>query len=117
MQYCGTDIIEVKRVMKAIEETDGFLEKIYSKAEIEIGNKKGDKAKSQYYAGRFAAKEAVYKAMSKATEIKSILGIEILNEDDGRPYVVIDGKRIINMDVSISHIEEYATAVAIYTGG
>lgn len=114
MQYCGTDIIEVNRIKKAIEETEGFLEKIYSQTEIEVGNKKGEKAKYQYYAGRFAAKEAVFKAVSKALKVKSIADIEILNEPDGRPYVILNGTRAHNIDISISHIEKYATAFAIF---
>lgn len=114
MYYCGTDIIEVARIKKAIEETEGFLEKVYSSAENKMGIQKGEKAKYQYYAGRFAAKEAVYKATSAAMGLKSIEDIEILNEDNGRPYAVIAGKKADNVDVSISHIEKYATAIAIY---
>ena len=113
MHYCGTDIIEVSRIKKAIEETQGFLEKVYTPFEIEVGNKKGDKTKFQYFAGRFAAKEAIFKAISKTMDIKSILDIEILNEESGRPYVNINGERAKNIDVSISHIKDFATANAI----
>ena len=115
MHYCGTDIIEVSRIKKAIEETQGFLEKVYTQGEIEIGNKKGEKTKFQYFAGRFAAKEAIFKAISKTMDIKSILDIEILNEESGRPYVNIKGKRAKNIDVSISHVEEMAIATATYS--
>ena len=58
--YCGTDIIEVQRLKEAIMGTKGFKEKIYTDAEILIGDSKNDKTKYQYYAGRFAAKEAIY---------------------------------------------------------
>ena len=48
-------------------------------------------------------------------DVKSILDIEILNEESGRPYVNIKGKRAKNIDVSISHVEETAIATAIYS--
>ena len=81
--YCGTDIIEVDRIKEAIKNTKGFKENIYTKNEIEdIDNIKSD-LKYQRYAGRFAAKEAIYKAMSKLLIENnlnmSFLDVEILN--------------------------------------
>lgn len=129
--YCGTDIIEVNRIKDAIENTKGFKENIYTKNEIEeIDNIKSD-MKYQRYAGRFAAKEAIYKAMSKIIiENKlnmSFLDVEVLNvqELSRRPRVIFLKQEIINLiekekvqiDVSISHIESLAIANAIVTKG
>ena len=60
----GTDIIEVARIEKLIKEKgDKFLNRIYTQKEIDYCESKGSN-KYQHYAGRFAAKEAVYKAVA-----------------------------------------------------
>jgi len=120
--YCGTDIIEVKRVEKAILRTSGFKEKVFTKAEIEYAENKGELVKYGHYAGRFAAKEAVYKAISNVDNAVEFNQIEVLNNkaNKNRPVVRIYKKEIEDMrlsgkltiDISISHIKEYATAVA-----
>ena len=57
---CGTDIIEINRIKDAIESLgEKFINKIYTKSEIEYCEGKG-KQKYQHYAARFAAKEAVF---------------------------------------------------------
>ena len=79
----GTDIIEIGRIEKAIQKSSKFMEKVYSEKEREyLSNKKGYAS----HAGRFAAKEAVSKAMG--TGIKGFLmsDIEILNDEMGKPY-------------------------------
>lgn len=119
--YCGTDIIEVDRVKKAILETAGFREKVYTKKEIEYAESKGEKIKYQHYAGRFAAKEAIYKAVSNIDDSICLGNIEIMNnkENKGRPQVTIynyDGSvrtEIQDIDVSISHIQDLATSTAV----
>lgn len=129
--YCGTDIIEVDRIKEAIQNTKGFKENIYTKNEIkDIDSIKSD-LKYQRYAGRFAAKEAIYKAMSKfliqSNLNMSFLDVEILNvkELSRRPRVIFLKKEIIELmekeniaiDISISHIETAAIANAIVTKG
>ncbi len=124
LQFCGTDIIEVERVKKAIQDTVGFKEKVFTEKEIEVGEKKSESIKYQYYAGRFAAKEAVYKALSAKYGDTIWLGdIEILNDNTclNRPYVILNNTKLdlaqqektIIIDVSISHIEKVAVANAV----
>ena len=61
---CGTDIIEIERVKESIENTgDAFLRRVFTEKEIEYCESK-NKQKYQHYAARFAAKEAVFKAIS-----------------------------------------------------
>lgn len=118
--YCGTDIIEVDRIKKAITSTSGFKEKIFTTSEISYAEGKSEVTKYMHYAGRFAAKEAVYKAVSKIYAHISLSEIEILNDKDNlnRPYVVFHNeefKKIVSsynfsIDVSISHIKEVACA-------
>lgn len=112
----GTDIIEISRVKESIESTDGkFCERVYTKAEKEYcENKKNQKY--QHYAARFAAKEAVFKAISSSFDNKyeiSWKDIEILNDEKGRPYInLVKNKfpKIEDIDISISHCKEYAIA-------
>ncbi len=116
----GVDIIEIERVKKCIEETDGkFCERVYTKKEIEYCESKRTQ-KYQHYAARFAAKEAVFKAISIMLPNKYNINwndIEILNDNNGRPYVNILNQDIKaeDIDISISHCKEYAVASVIFT--
>ena len=119
--YCGTDIIEVARVKNAILSTPKFKEKIFTPLEIDYAEAKNDVTKYQHYAGRFAAKEAIYKALSKIEKTLCLCEIEVLNDEVCRPYVVLHNANLaslqssgkLQIDVSISHIKDYATANAI----
>ena len=116
--YCGTDIIEVERIKKAILSTPKFKEKIFTPAEISYAENKSDIAKYQHYAGRFAAKEAIYKSISNVYAHVELGQIEIINDSTNfnRPKVVIYNTEFnkiaqnIQIDVSISHIKDYAIA-------
>jgi len=113
---CGIDIIEIDRIKESIESLeDRFLNKVFTKKEIEYcENKKGQKY--QHYAGRFAAKEAVFKAISKELNDKYSIcwkDIEVINREDGRPTINLYHKiheMILDIDISISHCKQYATA-------
>lgn len=119
MIKCGTDIIEINRIKDALEK-DGFIERVYTEKEIEYCESKNVQ-KYQSYSGRFAAKEAIFKALSNIIGDKYKIkwtDFEIINDKDGSPYVqlyadVIDKSKIKSIDVSISHCREYATAVCI----
>ena len=113
---CGTDIIEIERIKESIKDLgEKFLNRIYTQKEIEYcENKKGQKY--QHYAARFAAKEAIFKAISKELKDKYEIGwkdMEILNDEQGRPQVKIRGVQKENIDISISHCKEYAVAMVV----
>lgn len=113
---CGTDIIEIERIKDSIEETNNkFLNRVYTEKEIKYcENKKTQRY--QHYAARFAAKEAVFKAISIKLEDKYSIcwkDIEIMNDSQGRPSVTLQGniqKNIEQIDISLSHCKEYAIA-------
>lgn len=113
---CGIDIIEIDRVKESIESVgERFIEKIFTDKEIQYcESRKGQKY--QHYAGRFAAKEAAFKAISKILDNKysvSWKDFEIIDDEQGRPYLNlynIDTEDIDCIDVSISHCKLYATA-------
>lgn len=111
----GVDIIEVKRIQDAIEEQgEKFLQRIYTEQEIAYCNHTG-KMKYQHYAVRFAAKEAIYKAISTRlhTEGDIWTKIEIQTNENGKPVANLERlnlPEIESMDLSLSHIAEYAIA-------
>lgn len=112
----GIDIIEVSRIEKSINELgDKFLKRVYTDYEIEYCNSKKN-MKYQHFAARFAAKEAVFKAISTSLKSKYDItwtDIEIKNDVTGKPNFTINKMglaNIIDKDLSISHIKEYAIA-------
>lgn len=115
----GTDIIEISRIKKSIEETDNkFIERVFTDKEIEYCESKKTQ-KYQHYAVRFAGKEAVFKSISNKLKSKFEIewkDIEILNDLSGRPYVKILNSKINNIkniDISLSHCKEYAIASVV----
>lgn len=109
----GNDIIEIERIKKAISR-DGFKERVFSKKEIEQIEKRGGKIES--YAGRFAGKEAISKAMGTGIRDFNLNDIEILNNELGKPEVFLKENLVKGsweIEISISHCKEYAIATAI----
>ena len=95
MIRCGTDIIEVERIKDGIENIgDKFLNRIYTEKEIEYCNSKKVQ-KYQSFAGRFAAKEAIFKALTDVIENKYKIewkDFEIVNNKEGKPIVIINNE-------------------------
>ena len=113
---CGTDIIEVDRIKDSIENIgEKFLNRIFTDNEIEYCESKKVQ-KFQHYAGRFAAKEAIFKAISKQLDDKYSVcwkDFEIVNDEQGRPSVNlfnISKDNVESIDISISHCKLYASA-------
>lgn len=110
----GIDIIEVKRIEKAIERWgDHFLKHVFTENEIQYA--KSRKFPTQHYAARFAAKEAVFKAIGDKPEV-TWKDIEVMNDNHGKPCCLFSdksyNKKIL---ISLSHTENYAVANAIVT--
>lgn len=110
---CGTDIIEISRIKESISKhNEHFINKIFTKKEVEYCEKYVKKF--EHYAGRFAAKESIIKAMSDKYTL-DFIDIEIINKENGKPFVNIlkNINDIEQIDISISHCREYAIANAI----
>ena len=114
MHYIGVDIVEIARLKKAIaRHGDNFLERVYTDSELKLYRKK-----LPSLAARFAAKEAVIKALGNPEKDISLKEIEILSDPGGRPLVNLYGKTrrqaeklgLGNLAVTISHSKEYAVA-------
>ena len=115
----GNDIIEIERIEKAILK-EGFKNKVYTQRELENIRKRGNRTET--YAGIFSAKEAISKAIGTGVREFSLTDLEILNDDLGKPYVVVSEKldKILRnkkenyqIEISISHSKKYVTAMAI----
>ena len=118
----GIDIIEVERIKSSIDEMgDNFLNRVYTENEIQYCESK-KKNKYQSYAARFAVKEAAFKSISTLIKDKysiSWKNIETTNDENGRPSINLKSDKIIDkiedIEISISHCKEYATAMVIVT--
>ena len=111
----GVDITEVRRLRQAVEKWgSAFLNRVFTKDEL-INARKRAASLYQHLAGRFAAKEAVFKAFGEAD--LNWKDVEIINDLDGKPCCRILNGRGKNMDIhiSISHVKSYAVANAVIT--
>ncbi len=117
----GVDIVEVKRIKKAVEKWgDSFLKKVFTDRELDYANSK--RFAYQHLAARFATKEAVLKAFgggwSRTLPWKDV---EVVNDRNGKPEIRVHGeakkvyskRKIKKILVSMSHTKEHAVANAI----
>jgi holo-[acyl-carrier protein] synthase len=121
----GTDIVECLRIAQMIERHgELFIGRVYTQHEIEYCSSR--KAATQHYAGRWAAKEAVLKAMGTGwSRGISWRDIEIRNDKGGKPIIALGGGArdvceelgIAHLLISISHCRSHATAYALALGG
>jgi holo-[acyl-carrier protein] synthase len=117
----GTDIVECLRIAQMIERHgELFLTRVYTPYEINYCSAR--KAATQHYAGRWAAKEAVLKALGTGwSRDIQWRDIEVRNETGGQPHIVLDGGAlnvsrqlgITKVLISISHCRSHATAYAL----
>ncbi|PKK84664.1 MAG: holo-[acyl-carrier-protein] synthase [candidate division Zixibacteria bacterium HGW-Zixibacteria-1] len=117
----GIDLIEIDRVRKALGQWgERFARRVLGEEERILYREKQNKV--QFLAGRFAAKEAVMKALGTFLDSGVHLrDIQILNDLYGKPYVHLEDnvrERILDKEVkvSITHERKMAAAVAIITG-
>jgi len=116
MQYIGVDIIEIARIEQLIRRWgETFLQRVFTPAELKLFNN------TSSLAARFAAKEAVLKALGACNKGISWQEIEILSEPNGKPSVKLIGKAkqqaeestISKINISLSHSKEYAVAFVV----
>jgi len=120
----GTDIIECLRIAQMIERHgELFIRRVYTEHEIAYCSTK--KSATQHYAGRWAAKEAVLKALGTGwSRGISWRDVEVHNKPSGAPTIalcggardVLERSGIREMHISISHCRSHAIAYAIAEG-
>ncbi len=115
--YLGVDIIEIKRIRQALASWgDRFMRRIYTEKEIQLYS-----GRVESLAVRFAAKEAVFKALSRPGRYLSWQNVEIISAADGRPLVILSGEALQiaqerglkSLEISLSHSRENAVAVVM----
>ncbi|MBX3474831.1 MAG: holo-ACP synthase [Planctomycetes bacterium] len=117
----GTDIVDVARIEKLLrDKRDEFLARVFTPEEAAYCDEKARPA--IHYAARFAAKEALMKAIGTGWAKGVGFGdIRVVNDPDGKPGLQTQGetKRILDgfgpsfLWLSMSHTREYATATVI----
>ena len=118
----GVDIVEIERMQKILERTQSFAAKTFSEAERAYCDKMANPA--THYATRFAAKEAVVKALGTGFSNGIwVRDIEVVRDSKGKPSVVLHGRakevaaelgvREISISLSHTHTEAVACAMAI----
>ena len=114
----GMDVVEVPRMQRILKSAwaNRFLERVFSPEEIAVCERSAVPA--QGYAARFAAKEAVAKALGRWLRWHEV---EVVNDDRGRPSVALSGEAAElarvpeggHLLVSLSHSRDYAVAAVV----
>jgi len=117
----GTDIVEIKRIAQMLDKHGAaFIQRVFTATEIEQAERRKDSA--QFYAGRWAAKEALSKALGSGIgEQCSWQDIAIINLSTGAPELKLTEKVLLlaglkstdSIHLSISHEQHYACATVI----
>ena len=112
----GLDLIEVERMERALERRPRLARRLFTPDEISFASKRARPAR--HLAARFAAKEAVIKAIGEPGV--GLSQIEIASAETGRPCVELSGRARqlideagVEIDVSLTHSREMAAAVAL----
>ncbi|MDD4309671.1 MAG: holo-ACP synthase [Candidatus Cloacimonetes bacterium] len=116
----GCDIVAVARIKRAIENNSHFMDKLFTPIEIAYCSSKANPEQS--YAARFAAKEAVMKALGTGWDGKiNWLDIEVQVNRQGCPFILLyngakklaEQKGVSNIQLSLSHEKEHALAFVV----
>jgi holo-[acyl-carrier protein] synthase len=116
----GVDLIEIERIREAIERHgDKFIARIFTEAE-----KRECGGRVTSLAARFAAKEAVAKALGTGIGDVSWLDIEVIGDENNAPHLYLYGEGektarklgLSNWSVSLSHTESQAIAFVVAIG-
>ena len=116
----GVDVVEIERMRKIIKRTPSFTEKMFSAAEVRYCQNKPEP--EIHFAARFAAKEAVLKALGVGfSQGVAYTDVEVALKNGGAPYTQLHGKAceiaedagVIDIPLSISHTKTEAVCVAI----
>lgn len=118
----GVDIVEIARVRRILERTPSFRTRVFSEEERAYCDATANP--EVHYATRFAAKEAVVKALGTGfSRGIGVRDIEVRRNAKGRPYVVLSGRakqvaaeqgvRELPLSLSFTHTDAVACAMAI----
>jgi holo-[acyl-carrier protein] synthase len=113
----GIDMVAIPRVRRVLERHDGrFLRRVYTPVEVALC-----RGRVPELAARFAAKEAVMKALGTGTRGVGWREIEVLSDRRGKPLVYLYGRAqeraerigLHALDISLSHERDFAIAAVV----
>lgn len=115
----GCDIIEIERIARAIK-SESFIRRVFTAEEVAYCQRRGQQAAASF-AARFAAKEAVLKALGTGLREGSLQEIAVDNDGLGKPLVQLSGHfamlakqlGVKNIQISLSHSRDFAVAYVI----
>jgi len=115
----GTDLVELERFREALERTPGIRTRTFTSAEQEYAEARNDP--TERYAARWAAKEAVMKAMGVGLGEVAMMDIEVLRAENGAPSILLHGTAATKADelgitawkITLTHTESLAQAIAV----
>ena len=115
----GCDIIEIERIARAIKR-ESFIQRVFTAKEAAYCQSRGQQAAASF-AARFAAKEAVLKALGTGLREGSLQEIAVANDALGKPLVQLNGHfaalsrqlGVKNIQISLSHSRDFAVAYVI----
>lgn len=119
----GCDIIEIERIARAIK-SESFIRRVFTAEEAAYCQRRGQQAAASF-AARFAAKEAVLKALGTGLREGSLQEIAVDNDGLGKPLVQLSGHfamlakqlGVKNIQISLSHSKDFAVAYVIMEDG
>jgi holo-[acyl-carrier protein] synthase len=118
----GTDLVDVERMRRVLGRTPSFVERVFTAGERELADGRRDPAKP--LAARFAAKEAVMKALGVGLGEVNLCDIEVVRAESGVPSVHLHGTAadraealgVVRISLSMSHSDLVAHAMVIAHG-
>jgi holo-[acyl-carrier protein] synthase len=118
----GTDVVDVDRMRRVLERTPSFAHRVFTEGERALADGRRDPAKP--LAGRFAAKEAVMKALGLGLGEVNLIDIEVIRAESGAPSIVLHGTAgeraaamgVAGFLVSLSHSDTTAIATVVAQG-
>ena len=119
MKGIGINAVEVDRFRTVLRRTPGVATRLFTDGERAAGARRRDP--SQRLAARFAAKEAVMKALGVGLGAFAFHDVEVVNAANGKPELVLRGKAaalaasqgVARWQLSITHTDQTAQAVAV----
>ncbi len=118
----GVDLCEVERMRRAVARTPGFVERVFTSGEQDYCRARRDP--SERFAARFAAKEAVLKALGVGLGACAFREIEVVRAESGQPALVLHGgaaelaadRFVADWHLSLSHTATMAEALVVAVG-
>lgn len=119
----GTDLVDVDRLRNVISRTPGIVDRVFTGAERADAGRRRDP--TERYAARFAAKEAVMKALGTGMFTFPFREVEVVTAPDGAPRIDLHGRAaavarqagVVDLQVSLTHTGQVAHAIVLAVGG